>query len=154
MKTTIIFLGLVALSFTNANATTVFETQFLDQQESATVIVESTIKQNQLILVEETSNNTGEINEADKAVFSPNTVVKSYAKTIEDVVAEDKLITEGKEVGYQPLTLGYTFEDRIAEENQIIEGTISNEVFPLDFNKIDRPAKINNNAIVTSDLKL
>ena len=39
MKTTIIFLGLVALSFTNANATTEFETQVLDQQESATLIV-------------------------------------------------------------------------------------------------------------------
>lgn len=151
MKNSIILLGLVALSFTTANATTMFETQVLDQQESATVIVENTTEQNQMVLTEATSNNTGETN---TAVFSPNSVIETYTKTAEEVVAEDKLITESKEVAYQPLSLGYTFEDRIAEDNQIIEGNISNEVFPLDFNKINRAAKINNSAVINTDIKL
>lgn len=151
MKSSIFFLGLVALSFTTVNATTAFETQVLDQQESATVFVENTNEQSQLILAEETSNNTGD---ANAAVFSPNSVIKTYAKTTEEVVAEDKLITEHKEVAYQPIALGYTFEDRMAEDNQIIEGNISNEVFPLDFNKINCTAKINNNAVINADIKL
>lgn len=155
MKTSIIFLGLVALSFTNANATTEFETQVLDQQESTTLIVENTQEQNELVLLNEgISSKTGK-SEVETAVFDPKSVIKTtYVKVVEDVIAEDKLITDSNEVVYQPLFSGFTFEDRIAEDNQIIEGSISNEVFPLDFNKINRSVKINNNAIITADLKL
>ncbi|MES2410536.1 MAG: hypothetical protein V4535_03740 [Bacteroidota bacterium] len=144
MKSSIIFLGLVALSFTNANATTKFETEVLDQQESATLIFEA-------------SNN--EVSIEDTAVFNPNSVIKTtYVKTIEDVIDENKLITESKEEIPQPLTLDTTLEDRINEDNQIIESTISKEFFPLDFEKINSKTQCNkvynNNAAITVDLKL
>ena len=144
MKTTIIFLGLIALSFTNANAATKFETEVLDQQESATLILE-------------TSNNEVS-NEKDTTVFNPNSVIKTtYVKTIEEVIAENKLITESKEEAIQPLSLDTTMEDRINEDNQIIESTISKEFSPLDFQKINSKTQCkvyNNNAAITVDLKL
>ncbi len=146
MKTTIIFLGLVALSFTNANATTEFETQVLDQQESATLILE-------------TSSNNEVSNETDTAIFNPASVIETtYVKTIEDVIAENKLITESQDETVQHLSLETTIEDRIAEDNQIIESTISNEFFPLDFEKINSKIQCvkvyNNNPTITVDLKL
>lgn len=146
MKTSIIFLGLVALSFTNANATTEFETQVLDQQESATLILE-------------TSNNNEVSNETDTTIFNPASVIETtYVKTIEDVITENKLITESQEEPVQHLSLETTIEDRIFEDNQIIESTISNEFFPLDFEKINSKIQCvkvyNNNAVITVDLKL
>ena len=145
MKSSIIFLGLVTLIFTNANATTEFETQVLDQQESATLIVKSLTKS-------EVSNETD-------TVFNPNSVItKTYVKTIEDMVAENKLITESQEETGQPLALQATIEDRIAEDNQIIESTIVKEFYLLDFEKINRKIQYvkahNNNKSVTVDIKL
>lgn len=146
MKTTIIFLGLVALSFTNANATTEFETQVLDQEESATLILE-------------TSNNNEVSNETDTEIFNPASVIETtYVKTIEDVIAENKLITESQDETIQHLSLETTIEDRISEDNQIIESTISNEFFPLDFEKINNKIQCvkvyNDNPSITLDLKL
>lgn len=145
MKSTIIILGLVVLSFTNANATTEFENQFLDQQESASLILES--------------SNSGVSNEAEAIIFDPKSVITTtYVKTMEEVIAENKLITETKEEMTQPLSIATTIEDKIAEDNQIIESTVSNEVFPLDFEKINskiQSVKVyNNNATITIDIKL
>ena len=145
-KIAIIFLGLVALSFTNANATTEFETQVLDQEESATLILE-------------TSNNNEVSNETDTEIFNPASVIETtYVKTIEDVIAENKLITESQDETIQHLSLETTIEDRISEDNQIIESTISNEFFPLDFEKINNKIQCvkvyNDNPSITLDLKL
>jgi hypothetical protein len=153
MKNSIILLGLVVLSFTNANATTEFETQVLDQQETATVNVENTQDENQMVFASQEVS-------AEEATetLDPQSVLKTvYAKTAEDRIAEDKLITESKEENVQPLSLGFTTEDRIAEGNQIIESQITNEVFPLDFDKINRSVITiisNNNALKVTELKL
>jgi predicted acylesterase/phospholipase RssA len=157
MKSSIIFLGLVALSFTNANAAANFKSQDLDQQEFATLNVENTQSQNQLVFNQEISN-TEESTDNDTIVFDPKTVVKVInVRTAEERIAEDKLITESKEEQFQPLSLGFTQKDRIEEDNQIIESTISNEFFPLDFEKINQNVKCiiyNNNALKVNDLKL
>ena len=146
MKNSIIILGLVVLSFTNANATTEFETQVLDQQESATLILE-------------TSGNNEVSDETDTTIFNPASVIETtYVKTIEDVIAENKLITESQDETVQHLSLETTIEDRISEDNQIIESTISNEFFPLDFEKINSKIQCvkvyNNNPTIIVDLKL
>ena len=54
-------------------------------------------------------------------------------------------ITDYSEVLYQPLTIDTTIEDFIRINNQIIDSTINNEVYPLDFNKINEQNKISNN---------
>ena len=159
MKSSITFLGLVALTFTTANATNNFKSQDLDQQESATIIVVNTQNESQLAFVNrDLSNSSLENTGTDTVIFNPNSVVQSgYVKTIEDVITENKLITESQEVAAQPLSLGYTLEDRISEDNQIIESTVSNESYALDFEKINHTAKyvkMNTDALKTSDLKL
>ena len=145
MRTSIIILGLVVLSFTNANATTEFETQVLDQQESATLIVE-------------TSNNNKVADRTDTKVFNPSSVIETAtAITIEDLVAEDKLITESLVEEFQPLSIETTPDSRISEDSQIIESTVSDEVYPLNFEKINRTVKsvkVYNDAAITVDLKL
>ncbi len=158
MKTSIIFLGLVALTLTNAKAANEFKYQDLDQQEISTFIVENAQQENQLVSVNEKFSNSSE-DKNDTAIFNPASVIETtYAKTIEDVIAENKLITESQDETAQPLSLETTIEDRISEDNQIIESTISKEFFPLDFEKINTKvqcAKVyNNNATITVDLKL
>lgn len=144
MRTSITFLGLIALSFTNANAITAFETQVLDQQESATLIIE-------------TSNN--EVADlTDTTVFNPNSVIQStYVKSVEEIIAENKLITQSQEDKVQPLSIQVSDEETIAEDNQIIESNVSEEVYPLNFEKINRTVKsvrVDNNTAITVDLKL
>lgn len=159
MKTSIIFLGLVALSFTSVNATNEFKSQDLDQQEFATL---TSVERNSVSQLGN-ANPESEItvlnrNTADTAIFSPNSVMKAaYVKTTEEVIAENKLITESKEEADQPLSIDFALENRIAEDTQIIENTNLNVTYPLDFEKINRnvkATKVNNNAIITADLKL
>lgn len=142
MKSKIIFLGMVALSFINANATTVFENEVLDQQESATLNVENAQHEKQLIVRNHNRSSRTVESNSDTTVFDPKTVINTdYKKAVEEVIADDKLITEDKEVAFYPLELEIVIIDRITEDDQIIEGTISNEVFPLNFDKIISAAK-------------
>lgn len=158
MKTSIIFLGLVALSFTTANAANEFKSQDLDQQEFATLSSVENNQTNQLVAANPESEGVVKDNTSDTAIFSPSSVMKTaYVKTTEEVITENKLITEGKEEAVQPLSIDFAAEERIAEDNQIIESTISNVTYPLDFEKINRTvkaAKVYSNAIITADLKL
>ncbi|WP_333601455.1 hypothetical protein [Flavobacterium sp.] len=161
MKTTITILGIAALLFTtNTKAANEFKAQDLNEQDSAAVLVDNGQQENQLVTVnQEFSTNSLENTSDETAIFDPNSVVKAtFQKTAEEIIAEDKLITESKEVSFQPLSLEKTMEDFIAEDNQIIESTVINEVYPLDFEKINRAVKSkkvgNNNLAVTVDLKL
>ncbi len=160
MKTTIIFLGLVALSFTNSNAANELNAQDLVQQDLTTISVDNVQKQSQLILVKsETSKFSIETTGEEAAIFNPASVIKStYNKTLEEVIAENKLVTDTCDDVYQPIALEMSPEDRIAERNQIVESNIDNEYYPLDFEKINRLLKnnkpANNNMAVTLDLRL
>ena len=158
MKTSIIFLGLVVLSFNNLNAANDFKSQDLDQQELATLNVEITKQENQLVFINQeflkvSVNNS----ETETIIFDPQTVIKiSCTKTVEGVIAENKLITECKGEIFQALSFEKTTEDSIIEDNLIIESEISNEFFPLDFEKINRSVKSLkvNNPEINIDLKL
>lgn len=160
MKTTIIFLGLAVLTFNSSIAANELNTQDLVQQDLATISVVNEQQQNQLVLGNKeiskiTFENTGE----EAVIFNPTSVIKSnYTKSLEEVIAENKLVTENCEDSYQPISLEMSVEDKVAESNQIIESTIDTEFYPLDFEKINRLIKINkpsnNNMAVTIDLKL
>ena len=68
MKKSIIILGLAALSFTTTQAANELKSQDFDQQELATVNVENTKQESQLVLVnEEMSRETAEI---DTTIFN------------------------------------------------------------------------------------
>lgn len=160
MKTTIIFLGLAVLGFNNNITANELNAQDLVQQDLTTVGVENTQNQCQLILVKNENSrfvieNTGE----EAAIFNPASVIKStYNKTLEEVISENKLVTDTCDDVYQPIALEMSPEDRIAERNQIVESNVDNEYYPLDFEKINRLLKnnkpANNNMAVTADLRL
>ncbi|MGV3696113.1 hypothetical protein [Flavobacterium sp.] len=146
MKNSIILSALVVFAFTTSNATTTSKSQDLEQQEFT--IVSFASQQSQSAFE----------NTAAESIFKPESVIESvYVKTMDEVIAENKLITESKEESVRPLSIATTIEDRIAEDNQIIESTVSNEMYPLDFEKINRSVKgitAKNNAVITVDLKL
>ncbi|MGL2966684.1 hypothetical protein [Flavobacterium sp. XGLA_31] len=161
MKTSIIFLGLIAVTFTtNTNAANVFNTQNVNQQELVALCADSLQQENQLLIVnQQFSKETIENNGSEEVVFNPNSVITTaYAKSTAEVTAEDKLITEAKEDAIQPLCIETTLQDRIAEDNAIIESTAGNELYALDFEKINRAVKTskvpNHNLAVSVDLKL
>jgi hypothetical protein len=68
-----------------------------------------------------------------------------YKKSIEEIIKEDKQITESKEELFQPLSIEPTIEDYIRMNNQIIDSTLSDEVYPLDFELINQSNKVSNN---------
>ncbi|MFN3969405.1 hypothetical protein [Flavobacterium sp.] len=160
MKTTIIFLGLAVLGFNNNITANELNAQDLVQQDLTTVSLDNAQKQSQLILVKnETSKFTIENTGEEVVIFNPASVIKStYTKTLEDVISENKLVTDTCEDVYQPIALEMSPEDKIAERNQIVESNVNNEYYPLDFDKINRLLKINkptnNNMAITTDLKL
>ncbi len=156
MKTSIIFFGLAVLSLTTAQAATKFNSLDLDQQEFATVTV-ANIQQSQSAFVNYEFSNTEVNNGTDAEVFNPNSVITSYVKSNEEVIAENKLVIDNQEAVPQYLSLDYTPEDRIAEGNQIIESTVSSEMAALDFEKINhavKPVTIHTSAIKTTEIKL
>jgi|GEM_PF-7134155 len=111
----------------------------------------------------------------DKTVLNPEAVVgATLNKSIEEVIAEDKKITEGAitDEGYlffketaaeeiiaqdnqiidsnistevRPLYLEKTIEDNIAEDNAIIEATMPDQVINLDFKKINSSSTLAEN---------
>lgn len=159
MKKSIIILGLVVLTFTTAKASNEFKSQDFDQQELSILNVANIQQENQLGSVNTELPSSYESNENETTIFNPTSVIKTlYVKTIEEVIAENKLITETQEEIANPLSIETTIEDKIAEDNQIIESTISNEFFPLDFEKINNKMQsvkeYNRNTTITADLKL
>jgi hypothetical protein len=158
MKSTIMFLGLALLTVSTTKANEL-QAQEVMQQEVATITVE-TKQQLNLNLSDIISFKIGKAdNTGDTAIFNPETVFKTdYSKPMQEVINEDKLLTEAQEEVYQPLCLEMSVLDKIQEDNQIIESNISEEVFPLDFEKINRTAqciKVNlNDTAIPVDVKL
>lgn len=72
-------------------------------------------------------------------------IASNYKKSIGEIIADDKRITESKEEVYQPLYYGRTVEEVIRQDNQIIESDLSDEFYPLDFdliNKVSNEVKV------------
>ncbi len=159
MKSTIIILGIAALSFNTSSAANECNTQNVNQQEVAVVNGDSTQQFNwgsasQALVKAGVENNTEET-----TFFNPTAVIKvSHTKTMEEVVSENKLITDSQEEVAQPLSIEKTQLDYINEDNQIIESNPNDQVYPLDFEAINRTMKnekvASNNLAVTVDLKL
>lgn len=148
MNKSIIILGILAVMFTNAShANTVAKEQ--QGQEVEFVQSQSSFEMN-LVSLSETK--VGVLNKPEVTLDSQSKIEEAvsvistnYKKSIEEVIAEDKKITESKEEVYQPLYYGRTVEEVIRQDNQIIESDLSDEVYPLDFdliNKLSNEAKV------------
>lgn len=159
MKSTIITLGIAALSFNFSNAANACKEQYANQQEVSVISNDST-QQMFTTGVQQNNSTIGVDNTAEESlIFNPTAVIKvSYAKSIDEVVNENKLITDSHEEAIQPLSIEKTAIDYIKEANQIIEGNPNQEVYPLDFEAINQAIKNEKEShvslTVSSDLKL
>lgn len=159
MKSTIIFLGLALLSVNNTKANQLLEQEVL-QQEAVAVSSVTSGKAELIFNNIQSPKNATIDNTGDNAVFSPESVLKvTQTKPMEEMVKEDNRIIEAQDEVYQPLCIEMSILDKIQEDQQIIESTISEEVFPLDFEKINRTAQCiikldTNNTALPVDIKL
>ena len=159
MKTSIIYLGLILSTLTTSNASNGLNLQDADQQNFTLLSMVNSDQNNYATTV---SQKEGKIDadttNSDLVIFSPSTVIaNTNVKTIEEIIAEDKLITENSDEAPQYLSIETTEEDKIAEQNLIIESTITDEVFPLDFERINSASKsiqINATSLKTAAIKL
>ena len=142
MKSTIVYLGILATMFVNTTVANGIakEDQNLDQDatelnlNSVTATFETTLKKPEV---------------ASESEVSFTGIVVNTVKSFEEIIEEDKNITEYKDEFYYPLILDRTIEEVIQEDNQIIESTMTNEVFPLDFELI----RIHENALKSEAFK-
>lgn len=64
-------------------------------------------------------------------------IASNYKKSIEEIIEENKKITESKDEVYQPLNFDRDLEDMIRLDNQIIDSNLTDEFYPLDFEIIN-----------------
>lgn len=148
MNKSIIILGVLAVMFTNTSHANVVARE-QQGQEVEFAKAESNLEMN---LGSSSETKTGVINKPEVTLESQSkieeavsVIASNYKKSIEEVIADDKKITESKEEVYQPLYYGSTVEEVIKQDNQIIESNLSDEYYPLDFdliNKISNQVKV------------
>lgn len=141
MKKSIIYLGILSTVLLNTMSANEI---ILDQQNIENDIVRTESKSN-LNLISNSKIEKPEIKfESESKIKKSIAVISSnYVKSIEEVIEENKKITESPEEEYLPLNLGLSIEEMINLDNQIIESTISNEVYPLNFEVINSKQAIN-----------
>ena len=148
MNKSIIILGVLAVMLTNtSHANVVAKEQ--QGQEVEFAKAESNLEIN---LASSLETKTGVLNKPEVTLESQSKIeeaisiiASNYKKSIEDVIADDKKITESKEEIYQQLYYGRTVEEVIKQDNQVIESDLSDEFYPLDFdliNKISNEVKV------------
>ncbi len=133
MKSTIVYLGILATMFVNTTVANGIakedQNQNFDQVttasnlDAATTTFEITLKKPEV---------TSELE------VSFTDLVTNPTKSMDEIIEEDKKITEFQDEDYQPLVDDTAIEEVIKEDNQIIESTLSDEVFPLDFELIKK----------------
>jgi hypothetical protein len=145
MKKSIIYLGIFAAMFVN---TSFAKTVEIDQQN-----LETEVSRTDLNLSSENKLSKPLINieSEDKVIASIEVISSHYKKPIEEIIEEDKKITESTEELYQPLYIAPTIEDYIRLDNQIIDSTIPNEVYPIDFELINQSYPMSNLEIRPKD---
>jgi hypothetical protein len=138
MKTSIIYLGILTLiGVAKGMSASNFKAQDNFQQEITAVTENSGIISMPVMITFEISS-ANEVENTNVAVNQKDTIeLNSLIRSIEDVIAEDKLITDAQEVAYQPITIDLSLENTIYENQQIIDCHKYNEYYPLDFDRIN-----------------
>ena len=133
MKTTIAYLGILATMFVN---TTVANGIAREDQNFDQVATESNLDSGAVTF--KVTLKKQEVNSESEIIFTDIVINTSSNIAIEEVIEEDKKITEFQHEDSQPLTGNRKMEEVIKEDNQIIESTSTNEVYPLDFELIKK----------------
>ena len=129
-KSKIIYLGILASLFVNttvANGIEKDQNQNDDQVNIASNL-DNVFTSYGLTLKKPEVTSEVEINFTDLAI---NTIT-----SVEEIIREDKDITEFTEELVQPLVIDRTIKEVIKEGKQIIESNLTDETYPLDFELI------------------
>jgi hypothetical protein len=139
MKTTIIYLGVFALTvFTNCNAENVVNKELFNQKQQITnLFLVNGENENLVATTEDTKVALLKDTNLTEDVTTSN-LTTTYAKPIEQVIAEDNLITEAPEDEVEVAAFDQSVLKVIAEDNKIIESTKADEFNPLDFKFINQ----------------
>ena len=147
MKTTIVYLGILSTMFINMTSANIvvkeqqsFETEIANSKTVQILRSDLVVENNSITLKKQTINIESEISLMDSIAK-----IVVVSNSIENSIAEDKKITESQDEVFQPLYLDRTVEETINEDNQIIESNILNEVYPLDFELINKSSKVSKN---------
>ena len=137
MKKTIIYLGILASLFATPSFANAIE---LDQQNLETEVLKTESKMYNNVTSGINLSKPAIVLESEEQIVKSIAVVSShYKRSNEEIILEDKKITESQNDLYLPLTIEPTVEDYIKLDNQIIESTITNEVVPIDLELINQP---------------
>lgn len=154
MKTTIVYLGILSTMFINMTSANIvvkeqqsFETEIANSKTVQILRSDLVVENNSITLKKQTINIESEISLMDSIAK-----IVVVSNSIENSIAEDKKITESQDEVFQPLYLDRTVEETINEDNQIIESNILNEVYPLDFELINKSSKVSKNEGVKNTL--
>lgn len=142
MKKSIIYLGILSTVLVNTLSASEI---ILDQQNIENDIVRTESKTSLALVSNSQIEKPEVVFESDSKIKEAIAVISSnYVKSIEEIIEENKKITESPEEEYLPLNLGLSIEEVIYFDNQIIESTISNDVYPLNFEVINSKQIKNN----------
>ena len=140
MKTSIIYLGVFALTvFTNCNAENVVSKELLSQNQKQITNLFLVSDQNENLATTEDFKFSllKETTEAEEEITTSNLAI-TYTRAIEEVIAEDNLITESPEDEVVVAPFDESVLKVTAEDNKITESTKANEFNPLDFEFINQ----------------
>lgn len=124
MKSSIVYLGILATVFTSASYATANQQQQSVRLELTASQVQSTPVLNKPAIPAES---------VQTIIQSVATMTTNIIKPVEQIIQENKLITDTPNEVYQPLTIDTSFDDRIQIDNQIIDNNQTDEVYPLNF---------------------
>ncbi len=136
MKSSIVYLGILATVFTSASYATANQQQQIIRLEIATAQVQSNPVLNKPAIPAES------VQTITQALSMMTT---NYVKPVEQIIQENKLITDTPNEVYQPLTIDTSFDDRIQIDNQIIDNNQTDEVYPLNINYYNQGQSLLNN---------
>ena len=134
MKSSIVYLGILATLFTSASYATATQQQ--------TIHLELATTQQQITpILNKPAIPVDSVQSISHAVATMTTI---HVKPVEQIIQENKLITDTPTELYQPLTVDTTFDYRIQIDNQIIDNNQTDEVYPLNFNYYNQSQNIIN----------
>ena len=136
MKSSIVYLGILATVFTSASYATANQQQQSVRLELTASQVQSTPVLSKPAIPAESVQTIAQ---------SVATMTTNIIKLVEQIIQENKLITDTPNEVYQPLTIDTSFDDRIQIDNQIIDNNQADEVYPLNINYYNQGQSLLNN---------
>lgn len=141
MKTTIIYLGVFALTvFTTCNAENVVNKELLNQNQQITNLFLVNEKNEDLATTQDSKITLLKDTNVAEDEVAASSLTTTYTRAIEEVIAEDNLITESLEEDIQVAPFDDSVLKVIAEDSKITESTKADEFNPLNFEFINQNA--------------